>query len=119
MTRRGSRLVASGALTLVAALAIYFILSAGGSREYHVMMENAGQLVPGDVVRIGGVSAGTVKGLELTPDGQADVRIAIGKGWGPLHAGTVVTVRASGIATVTGRYVDISPGPTFRPALSD
>jgi phospholipid/cholesterol/gamma-HCH transport system substrate-binding protein len=112
-------MLALGALLAVAIVVLLIVLTGNGSREYHVMMQNAGQLVPGDVVRIGGVQAGSVKGLELTPDGQADVTIALGKDWGRLHAGTRVTVRASGIATITGRYVDISPGPSFRPALSD
>jgi phospholipid/cholesterol/gamma-HCH transport system substrate-binding protein len=111
-------MLALGALVAVV-VALALVLTGGGSREYHVMMQNAGLLVPGDLVRIGGVQAGEVKGLDLTPDGQADVRISLGEKWGRLHAGTRVTVRASGIATVTGRYVDISPGPTFRPAIPD
>jgi phospholipid/cholesterol/gamma-HCH transport system substrate-binding protein len=118
MSRRATRMLAAAALAAVA-LVLALILLGGGSREYRVMMENAGQLVPGDLVRIGGVQAGSVKGLELTPDGQAVVTVAIDKSWGRLHAGTNVTVRASGIATVTGRYVDISPGPSYRPALED
>jgi phospholipid/cholesterol/gamma-HCH transport system substrate-binding protein len=118
MSRRGSRTLAVTALA-VAVVALALILLGNDTREYHVRMVNAGQLVPGDLVRIGGVQAGSVKALELTPDGQADVTIALDKSWGRLHAGTTVTVRASGIATVTGRYVDISPGPTFRPALPD
>ncbi|HEX4733486.1 MAG TPA: MlaD family protein [Thermoleophilaceae bacterium] len=107
------------AALLAAAVALFVVLNNGGSREYQVMMQNAGQLVPGDVVRIGGVQAGSVTGLDLTPNGQADVTIALGKDWGRLHAGTRATVRSTGIATVTGRYVDISPGPSFRPALPD
>src|SRR4051794_39591154 len=118
MSRRATRMLAAAALAAVA-LVLALILLGGGSREYRVMMENAGQLVPGDLVRIGGVQAGSVKSLELTPDGQAVVTVAIDESWGRLHAGTNVTVRASGIATVTGRYVDISPGPSFRPALPD
>jgi phospholipid/cholesterol/gamma-HCH transport system substrate-binding protein len=118
MSRRASRVLACAAIAaVVIALAVIFLGT--GSREYHVIMQNAGQLVPGDLVRIGGVQAGSVKALELTPDGQADVTISLLKEWGPLHAGTTVTVRASGIATVTGRYVDVSPGPSFRPALPD
>ncbi|MEA2482996.1 MAG: phospholipid/cholesterol/gamma-HCH transport system substrate-binding protein [Thermoleophilaceae bacterium] len=117
--RRRTRTLASGALAVAVIAVALLVLTGGNSREYRVMMENAGQLVPGDLVRIGGVQAGTVKGLDLTPDGQAVVTVAIGKSWGRLHAGTTVTVRASGIATVTGRYVDISPGPSFRPALAD
>jgi phospholipid/cholesterol/gamma-HCH transport system substrate-binding protein len=110
-------LVSLAIAAVVIALAVIFLGT--GSREYHVIMQNAGQLVPGDVVRIGGVEAGSVKALELTPNGQADVTIDVLKRWGRLHAGTTVTVRSSGIATVTGRYVDISPGPSFRPALPD
>jgi phospholipid/cholesterol/gamma-HCH transport system substrate-binding protein len=118
MARRRSRALALAAL-VAAVVALALILNGGGSREYRVMMENAGQLVHGDLVRIGGTPAGIVEDLELTPDGQAVVTVSIKKSWGRLHAGTVVTVRASGIATVTGRYVDISPGPIFRPALPD
>jgi phospholipid/cholesterol/gamma-HCH transport system substrate-binding protein len=111
-------MLALGALA-AALIALLLILTGSGSREYRVFMQNAGQLVPGDVVRIGGVPAGIVKGLELSPDGQAVVTIKVDESWGKLHAGTVVTVRASGIATVTGRYVDISPGPSFRPTIAD
>lgn len=115
--RTHARALALAAFALV--LLALFVITRDGQREYRVIMENAGQLVAGDLVRIGGVPAGTVKGLELTPNGQAEVRLALDKSWGRLHAGTTVTVRASGIATVTGRFVDISPGPGFRPALPD
>src|SRR3954451_5168652 len=118
MSRRASRVLVCAAIAAtVLALALIFL--GGSRRDYHLIMQNAGQLVPGDLVRIGGIQAGSVKALELTPDGQADVTIALGNDWGRLHAGTTVTVRASGIATITGRYVDISPGPSFRPALAD
>ena len=119
IARRPLRVLAAAALvTAVAALA-FVVLARDTSREYRVIFSNAGQLVPGDLVRIGGVPAGIVKGLDLTPDGQAEVRISIDEEWGALHAGTTVTVRASGIATVTGRYVDVSPGPSFRPAIEE
>ena len=117
--RRRTRLLALGALILALVALAWVVLGGGSSREYHVIMQNAGQLVPGDIVRIGGVQAGSVKGLELTPAGQADVKIQVDDAWGKLHAGTTITVRASGIATVTGRYVDISPGPSYRPVLAD
>src|SRR3954471_11156663 len=120
IARRRTTMRALAITSLVLALgAVLLLITSRDSREYHVIMQNAGQLVPGDIVRIGGVQAGSVKDLELTPNGQADVTIAIGKSWGRLHAGTTITVRASGIATVTGRYVDISPGPSFRPGIAD
>ena len=118
IARRRTTMRAIAMTALVLALgAVLLTVTGSDTREYRVMMQNAGLLVPGDIVRIGGIPAGTVKDLELTPNGQAEVKVAIGKSWGALHAGTTVTVRASGIATVTGRYVDISPGPSFRPVL--
>jgi phospholipid/cholesterol/gamma-HCH transport system substrate-binding protein len=117
--RRRTRALALAALALVVLALGLVVVSGNGDREYRIVMQNAGLLVPGDVVRIGGVQAGSVKSLDLTPDGQAEVTILLDKSWGRLHAGTTVTVRASGVATVAGRYVDISPGPSFRPALPD
>src|SRR6476620_3313849 len=95
IARRRTRLLASGALGVVLVALAWLVLGSGGSREYRVIMQNAGQLVPGDIVRIGGVQAGSVQGLDLTPDGQAVVTISLDDGWGKLHAGTTVTVRAS------------------------
>jgi phospholipid/cholesterol/gamma-HCH transport system substrate-binding protein len=118
IARRRRRALALGAVA-VAVVAVVLVLTGGrGSSQYRVVLQNAGLLVHGDVVRVGGVPAGQVDGLDLTPDGQAVVTVSLDKQYVPLHAGTTVTVRASGIATVTGRYVDISPGPSFRPRLA-
>jgi len=64
--RRGSRTLALGALALVALALVFVLVKGHGAREYRVIMQNAGLLVPGDLVRIGGVQAGTVKSLDLT-----------------------------------------------------
>jgi phospholipid/cholesterol/gamma-HCH transport system substrate-binding protein len=118
MSRCASRMLVCAAIAAaVIALAVIFL--GNTTRDYHVVMQNAGQLVPGDLVRIGGVQAGRVNALELTPDGQADVTIEVRTRWGRLPAGSSATVRASGIATIPARYVDISPGPSFRPTLPD
>ncbi|MEA2423723.1 MAG: phospholipid/cholesterol/gamma-HCH transport system substrate-binding protein [Thermoleophilaceae bacterium] len=119
IARRRRRMLALGAVA-VAVVALAFVLtSSGGSWQYRVVLQNAGLLVHGDIVRVGGVQAGTVDSLDLTPDGQAVITLSLDKQYAPLHAGTRATVRASGIATVTGRFVDISPGPSFRPALDE
>jgi phospholipid/cholesterol/gamma-HCH transport system substrate-binding protein len=112
-------MLALGALALIV-LALALVITRGnGPAHYTVVLQNAGLLVHGDLVRIGGVPAGSVDSLDLSPDGQALVRIAVDRQYAPLHAGTTLTVRASGLASVTGRYVDISPGPSFRPKLDD
>jgi phospholipid/cholesterol/gamma-HCH transport system substrate-binding protein len=109
---------ALGALLVTAAVLALVVASGGGSQRYRVILQNAGLLVHGDLVRVGGVQAGQVESLELTDDGRAAVTLSLDDRYTPLHAGTTVTVRASGIATVTGRFVDISPGPSFRPKLA-
>jgi phospholipid/cholesterol/gamma-HCH transport system substrate-binding protein len=116
---RTQRLLAIGALSAALIALLVLTFTGGGSHRYRVVFQNAGQLVKGDLVRIGGVPAGTVDGLDLADDGQAEVDISVDDRFAPLRRGTTVTVRSLGIATVASRYVDISPAPTFRPALPD
>ena len=78
------------------------------------VFENAGQLVKGDVVRIGGTPAGTVKAVELTDDGRAQITVAVDDDYAPLHDGTTATIRAQGLIGVANRYVDISPAPRLQ-----
>ena len=37
----------------------------------------------------------------------------------PLHRGTTATIRAQSLIGIANRYVDVHPGPNFRPALDD
>ena len=60
----------------------------GRSSEYRLVFANAGQLVVGDVVRIGGVGVGTIKGIRLTDDSRAEVRVSVSDDYAPLHQGT-------------------------------
>ena len=91
----------------------------GGSREYRIVFSNAGQLVKGDIVRIGGIGVGTVKDIGLTDDSRAEVRVSVSDDYAPLHEGTTAVIRQQGLVGVASRYVDISPGPNSSPALDD
>jgi phospholipid/cholesterol/gamma-HCH transport system substrate-binding protein len=114
----GLRIAAPVLLVLALALVAFFV-TRGGSHTYRFAFENAGQLVKGDVVRIGGTPVGTVRHIGLTPDGQALVTVSLDDSHAPLHAGTTATVRQQGLVSVAGRYVDITPGPNFRAPLAD
>jgi phospholipid/cholesterol/gamma-HCH transport system substrate-binding protein len=103
----------------VAAVAVVIILTRGGDHHYRVVFQNAGQLVKGDLVRIGGTKAGRVDGIDLTDDGQAAVRISVNHSFAPLRKGTTAIVRAESLTGVASRYVDLSPAPSFKPALPD
>ena len=114
---RGPRWIALGALVIVAAVVIVLVTRASHD-DYRLDFTNAGQLVTGDLVRIGGTPAGTVKGIHLTDDGEAQVTISLDGSFGPLRLGTTATIRNPGLTDVAARYVDISPGPSFRTALA-
>jgi phospholipid/cholesterol/gamma-HCH transport system substrate-binding protein len=107
-----------GALIAVAAVVIYF---ATRQTSYHYRLDftNAGQLVTGDLVRIGGTPAGTVDSITLTPNGLAQIGISLNPSFGPLRTGTTATIRSPGLTAVASRYIDVSPAPSFRPALRD
>ena len=102
-----------------AALALLVVMLGGGTREYRIVFANAGQLVEGDIVRIGGIGVGTVKGIRLTDDNRAEVRVSVSDDYAPLHEGTTAVIRQQGLVGVASRYVDLSPGPNSSPALED
>jgi phospholipid/cholesterol/gamma-HCH transport system substrate-binding protein len=104
---------------VVAAIALVVVLRGSGAHHYRVVFATAGQLVKGDRVRIGGTPAGTITSIELTDDGQAEIGVKVDHRFGPLREGTTATIRQIGLTSVAGRYVDISPAPSFRPALDD
>jgi phospholipid/cholesterol/gamma-HCH transport system substrate-binding protein len=94
---------------VIAAAAIVGLLLFGGSSAYTVKLrfQNAGQLVEGNVVDVGGADAGVVKGFELTPNGLAEVEIEVDEKYAPLRRGTRAQIRAAGQTSVAGRYVQL------------
>jgi phospholipid/cholesterol/gamma-HCH transport system substrate-binding protein len=79
----------------------------------------AGQLVRGDQVQVGGVPVGSVTNIVLRSDYRARVTIHVNSSLVPLHEGTVVQVRVPSLSSVANRYIALSPGPNNRPALPD
>jgi phospholipid/cholesterol/gamma-HCH transport system substrate-binding protein len=106
------------ALVVVAAVVVYLV-TRPTTYHYRLDFTNAGQLVTGDLVRIGGTPAGSVDSISLTPNGLAQVEISVNSGFGPLHAGTTAAIRAPGLTSVASRYIDLSPAPPFKPTLPD
>jgi phospholipid/cholesterol/gamma-HCH transport system substrate-binding protein len=107
------------AALLLAVVAIVYLVTRSSAYHYRFDFTDAGQLVTGDLVRIGGTPAGTVDSISLTPNGLAQVGVSLDQSFGPLHQGTTATIRSPGLASVASRYLDISPAPPFRPTLSD
>ena len=68
-------------------------------------LQNAGQIVKGDDVQIGGRRVGNVDKIDLTSDNQAQITISVQDDFAPLHQGTSAVIRA----TRTSPPVEIWP----------
>lgn len=115
---RTGRVVAFTALGAVVLIVAYLVFAGGGGATYQLIFAEAGQLVRGDQVQVGGVPVGSVTNIVLTHNYQARVTIHVNSSLTPLHQGTVVQVRVPSLATVANRYIALSPGPNNAPALA-
>ncbi|HZV73239.1 MAG TPA: MlaD family protein [Conexibacter sp.] len=106
-----------GALLAVVAVLAIVVLSNGGGTQYRLIFQNAGQLVKGDDVQIGGRRVGGVDDILLTPDNQAEIVVTVQDPYAPLHAGTTATIRLTSLSGVANRYIALSPGPNNAPEI--
>jgi phospholipid/cholesterol/gamma-HCH transport system substrate-binding protein len=106
-----------GALLAVVAVVAILLLSSGGGEHYKLIFQNAGQLVKGDDVQIGGRRIGNVDDIVLTNDNQAQIDITVDKPYAPLHQGTTATIRLTSLSGVANRYISLNPAPNNKPAL--
>jgi phospholipid/cholesterol/gamma-HCH transport system substrate-binding protein len=115
----GGRVLAVGALALIVLIVAYLVFGGGGGANYHLIFPEAGQLVRGDQVQVGGVPVGSVTNFSLTPNDKADVTIHVEGSLAPLHEGTTAQVRTPSLSSVANRYIELSPGPNNSRSLSD
>ena len=59
-------------------------------------------------MQVAGVPVGKIQSIDLTPDGQADVRMKItDAGYRPLRRGTKAVIRQASLSGVANRYIDL------------
>jgi phospholipid/cholesterol/gamma-HCH transport system substrate-binding protein len=106
---------------LIAAVALAALAMFGGSDQYRVkaVFQNAGQLVPGNEVRVGGQPVGSISDIELDNRADAIVTMEVGDALAPLHEGTTATIRATSLSGITSRYISLKPGPNNADELED
>ncbi len=111
--------LAAGAV-IAAAVAVAFILFSGDS-GYRVKAEfvNAGQLVAGNEVRVGGVTAGSVEDIQVSRDGQAIVTFELHGEYAPLRRGTRAVVKQTSLSGIANRYIDLHLGPNGAEEIPD
>ena len=105
---RGAALAAIVAAVVLVVLLLFSPW--GGAADYQVTatFTNAGQLVKGNQVIVGGVAAGTVTDIEITPSGQAEVTLSVDEPYAPLRRGTRATIKQASQSGVANRYVDLA-----------
>jgi phospholipid/cholesterol/gamma-HCH transport system substrate-binding protein len=108
---RFGRWLALGALGAVVVAVGLIAFGGKGGADYTLVYSEAGQLVKGDQVQVGGVPVGTISDIVLTPDFKAKVTIHIDSSLAPLHEGTLTQVRVPSLSSVANRYIALTPGP--------
>lgn len=113
------------ALTLFAlglAVVATAVLMFGAGDDYRVTLtlENAGQLVKGNQVKVGGQPVGLVESIELGDDSRARIEVSIEDDeLAPLHEGSLITLRSTSLSGIANRYLALEPGPNNRPEIPD
>jgi phospholipid/cholesterol/gamma-HCH transport system substrate-binding protein len=104
---------------VIAAVAITIILLTSGSPyQVKAVFQNASQIVTGDQVDVAGTPVGTVSGISLTPDGEAELTLNINDSqFTPLHQGTTAIVRQASLSGIANRYVQLDLGPANAPKI--
>ncbi len=108
--------VAAVAVALIAVAVI--LLSSGSTYQVNAIFQNASQIVSGDLVEVAGNPIGTVSNIALTPQGDAQLTLAINnKAFDPLRQGTQATVRELSLSGIASRYVSLQLGSAGNPSI--
>jgi phospholipid/cholesterol/gamma-HCH transport system substrate-binding protein len=108
---RVGRVAAIGAVIVAVVLVGIVLFGGGGGYTVNAVFENAGQLVKGNLVEVAGVQAGSVKGISITPNGQAKVTFSVNGDYAPLPTSTRAIVRQASQSGYANRYIELDlPG---------
>ena len=121
-SERGSslaRILGTGALIAAVVLVALAMFGGGGTYRVKAVFDNAGQLVPGNQVRVGGQPVGKISDIELDDQGNAVVTLQVDDTVAPLHDGTTATIRATSLSGIANRYVSVKPGPNSNRKIAD
>jgi len=114
-----ARILATAALIAAIALVALALFGGGDSYQVKVVFENAGQLVKGNEVRVGGQPVGSISDIELDDRANAVVTMNVTDEVAPLHQGTTATIRATSLSGITSRYISLKPGPNNANRIDD
>lgn len=121
MRRRSSLARVAALVAVVAASALVGFVLLGGGGGYHVKLRflNAGQLVKGNPVQVGGVPVGSVEGIRISDGGQAEIEVSIDDEHAPLRRGTRAEIRQFSQSGLANRYIDLKLPPHTEAEIPD
>src|SRR3954470_8972790 len=114
-----ARGVAVAALALAIVLVAVLLLRGGGTHQYDLVFQNAGQLVKDDDVQVGGRRIGSVRKITLTNDDLAVVHVEVQEPYAPLGEGTKAVIRLTSLSGIANRYIALTPAPNSARKLDD
>jgi phospholipid/cholesterol/gamma-HCH transport system substrate-binding protein len=98
-------------------LVVLVLFTGGSSYTLKAEFQDAGGLVPGNIVLVGPSEVGSVQSIGLTPDGQAEVTMSVDSDAAPLTQGTVARIYENSLSGSANKYVVLEPGPSGAPSI--
>lgn len=107
---RPQRIVVIAALFVAVAVVAVILLGSSGSYKVTARFPEAGQMVKGGLVEVGGRPVGKIDDIKLSDDGVAEVVMNLTDDEvKPLRDCTRAEIRAVGLVSVTNRFVELTP----------
>lgn len=117
---QGPRLLAAAVLAAAVVLVGVVLLGGGDPYRVDVRLQDASQLVKGNVVTVAGEDVGKVQDIVVDGDGVARIELTIeDEDVLPLREGTRAVVRNRSLSGQANRYLALQLGGADRPAIED